>query len=257
MISIVSPAKSLNFKDKSDIPSHSEPLFLTKSQELVSNLKMMSPDALSNLMSISKNLSELNHKRFQDWELPFNLSNSKQAAFAFTGDVFKGIDMASFNSEDLDYSQNKLRILSGLYGILKPLDLIQPYRLEMGTKLNNKKGSNLYHFWGDMITDSLNQELEESDSDILLNLASNEYFKSINSKNIKGTIITPSFLDWKNGQYKMISFFAKRARGMMVNYQIKNQINKTEDLKGFDYSGYCFDSDRSSADNLVFLRRNE
>ena len=254
MISIVSPAKSLNFEDNSEITSCSQPLFLDKSEELIGVLKKMKPSKLSSLMNISQSLSELNYNRYQDWSLPFELNNSKQALFAFTGDVFKGIEVGSLDKKDINYAQGSLMILSGLYGILKPLDLMQPYRLEMGTKLKNKAGSNLYSFWGDVITTFINEELDKSDTSILLNLASNEYFKSVKAKNINGTIVTPSFLDYKNGEYKMISFFAKKARGMMVNYQIKNQISNIEDLKGFDYGGYQFNADRSTENNLVFLR---
>jgi cytoplasmic iron level regulating protein YaaA (DUF328/UPF0246 family) len=208
------------------------------------------------LMSISPKLGELNANRFQTWQLPFTPGNAKQALLAFKGDVYTGLDADTFSESDFAFSQKHLRILSGLYGVLKPLDLIQPYRLEMGTKLGNARGPNLYHFWDNKLTESLDKELE-SDDNVLINLASNEYFKSVKVKSLKARMITPVFKDMKNGQYKMISFYAKKARGLMSAYIIKNKLEEVESLKGFDSEGYCFNPDMSKGDEWVFTRNIE
>ena len=240
MISVVSPAKSLNFDDSCTVKMHSQCAFLKDSQLLVNDLKKYSSKQISDLMKISDKLALLNADRYNNWSLPFNESNAKQAAFAFQGD---------------GYAQDHFRILSGLYGLLKPLDLIQAYRLEMGTSFQNKRGKNLYEFWNSSITEYLNKELVLSKSQYLLNLASNEYYKAIQPKALNATVITPVFKDWKNGQYKIISFFAKKARGMMAAYQLKNKIYNPEDLKGFDTAGYTFNDDMSKGNQLVFTRK--
>lgn len=255
MISVVSPAKSLNFDDSSSVKMFSQCSFLKKSQLLVNDLKKYSPKQISDLMKISDKLAVLNADRYNNWSLPFNERNAKQAAFAFKGDVYIGLEIDSFSKDDLNYAQDHFRILSGLYGLLKPLDLIQAYRLEMGTSFQNKRGKNLYEFWNSSITKHLNKELELSKSQYLLNLASNEYYKVILPKTLNATVITPVFKDWKNGRYKIISFFAKKARGMMAAYQLKNKIKNPEDLKGFDTAGYTFNDDMSQGNQLVFTRR--
>ena len=205
-------------------------------------------------MKISSSLGDLNTKRYKSWNVDFNNSNSRQSILCFKGGVYIGLDVDSFSEVDLLYSQNTLRILSGLHGLLKPLDLIKPYRLEMGTSLKNKNGKNLYDFWGNKITDSLNSSLEKSNSNFLLNLASNEYFKSINDKKIKVPIINVKFLDKKKDTYKIISFFAKKARGAMAAFVIKNKIRNTSDLKDFNGLGYSFDNSRSEKESFVFTR---
>ena len=255
MISIVSPAKSLNFDNSCSIKMYSQCSFLKDSQILVNDLKKYTPKQISNLMKISDKLGTLNADRYSNWSLPFNEDNAKQAAFAFQGDVYQGLKIDSFSQDDLIYAQDHFRILSGLYGLLKPLDLIQAYRLEMGASFKNKRGENLYEFWNSIITEHLNKELELSKSLYLLNLASNEYYKVIQPKALNTTVITPVFKDWKNGQYKIISFFAKKARGMMAAYQLKNKINNPEDLKGFDTAGYTFNDDMSQGNQLVFTRK--
>lgn len=253
MISVVSPAKSLDFKQKANTETYSMPSFLARSEELVEVLRGYDAAALSKLMKISDKLGVLNEERYANWQQPFHLDNAKQAAFAFQGDVYQGLEADSFTEEDWDFAQDHFRILSGLYGILKPLDLIQPYRLEMGTSLKNDEGSNLYHFWGDSLTEELNSLMGEED--VLLNLASNEYFKAIQPKKLKAKVITPVFKDWKNGQYKIISFFAKKARGMMAAYQIKYRINDPAILKDFNEGGYKYSAEDSNEQQWVFLRK--
>ena len=255
MISIVSPAKSLNFDASCSIKMYSQCSFLSDSQLLVNDLKKYSPEQISDLMKVSDKLGLLNADRYKNWSLPFNKGNSKQAVFAFQGDVYQGLEIDSFSPDDLIYAQDYFRILSGLYGLLKPLDLIQPYRLEMGTSFKNKRGKNLYEFWNSRITELLNKELELSKSKYLLNLASNEYYKVIQPKSLNTTVITPVFKDWKNGEYKIISFFAKKARGMMAAYQLKNKINNPEELKSFNTAGYTFNDDMSKGNELVFTRK--
>jgi len=257
MISIVSPAKSLNFDDSCSVKMYSQCSFLKDSQLLVNDLKKYSPKQISDLMKVSDKIGLLNADRYKNWSLPFNEGNSKQAVFAFQGDVYQGLEIDSFSEDDLIYAQDYFRILSGLYGLLKPLDLIQPYRLEMGTSFKNKRGKNLYDFWNTRITELLNKELELSKSQYLLNLASNEYYKVIQPNGLNATVITPIFKDFKNGQYKIISFFAKRARGMMASFHLKNKINNPEDLKSFNMAGYTFNDDMSIDNQLVFTRRQD
>ena len=205
-------------------------------------------------MQISQKLADINAKRFNQWHLPFDMKNSKQAVLAFRGDVYNGLDAISLAEDRLNYAQTHLRIISGLYGLLRPLDLMQPYRLEMGLRLKTKNGKDLYEFWGHRITDALNSLLAEKDEPVLINLASNEYFKSIQEKNLDCRLITPEFKDWKNGKYKIISFFAKKARGLMVRYSIDRDIKDPDELKNFDYDGYKFNHELSKADNWVFSR---
>jgi len=256
MLTIISPAKSLNFEGLTQKISYSLPNKLKKSEEIISVLKELDQQKLMKLMSISNDLALLNYERFQNWSLPFNEDNSKQSVFCFNGDVYQGLDVKTLNNKDLNFCQNHLRILSGLYGLLKPLDLIQPYRLEMGTKISISGSKNLYDFWKKAITDSLNEEIKQNNHKYLLNLASNEYFKSIDKKSLKAEIINPVFKDFKNGEYKVISFFAKKARGMMARYHIQNKVNSLDDLKSFNENGYYYCSELSENNKLVFIRDN-
>ncbi|WP_158840926.1 peroxide stress protein YaaA [Polaribacter sp. L3A8] len=249
---IISPAKSLDFESKVATSLHTQPRFLEQSEKLNKKLKTLSKKNLSDLMKISDDLSALNYDRNQTWKTPFTTENAKQAIYAFTGAVFKGIDVNSIAEEKLPLLQNNLRILSGLYGLLKPLDLIQPYRLEMGTKLKVGKTENLYKFWDNTVAHALNEELE--DGELLVNLASTEYFKVIPKKVLKVPMITPIFKDFKNGEYKIVMTYAKIARGLMVRYIIENNVKTIEDLKGFNVDKYRFSEELSSENNLVFTR---
>ncbi len=254
MLMVISPAKTLDFETPAKTKVSTQPDFLDQSQLLIDQLRELSPSDISGLMSISDKLGNLNFDRFLNWHTPFDVDNAKQAVLAFKGDVYTGLDAESFNSKDFKFAQKHLRILSGLYGLLRPLDYIQPYRLEMGTKFANEGGDNLYQFWGEQITDAMNAQLKKSNSEVLLNLASNEYFKSIQQKNINADIITPVFKDLKNGKYKIISFYAKKARGLMSAYVIKNQLTDVEDIKQFDTDGYRYNAAMSSAREWVFTR---
>ena len=254
MLMLLSPAKTLDYETPAITNSFSIPDYLGKSFELVEVLKQKSFLDLMELMQISQKIAELNVERFNQWKLPFSTENAKQAVLAFKGDVYTGLDASALSENRLAYTQSHLRILSGLYGLLRPLDLMQPYRLEMRLKLTTKKGENLYQFWGEKITDALNVLLAKQDEPVLINLASNEYFKSVQKKNLDGRLITPEFKDWKNGKYKMISFFAKKARGLMVRYAIDHNIQKAEVLQNFDYDGYHFNLELSRADKWVFSR---
>ncbi len=249
---IISPAKSLNFETESPISEYTQPILLPQAERLNKILKKKSARVLSKLMSISDNLGRLNYERNQEWNLPFTPENAKQAIFAFTGEVFRGLDVNTIPKEKLVQLQDKLRILSGQYGLLKPMDLIQAYRLEMSTKLKIGKNNNLYQFWGSTITEELNKELDKDE--LFINLASNEYFKVIKSKELKVPVITPIFKDLKNGEYKTIMTFAKLARGQMVRYIIENDINTIDDLKGFNSGGYGFDANMSTETELMFTR---
>jgi hypothetical protein len=255
MLVVVSPAKNLDYDSLLTTQKHSQPALLDHSQILIDRCKKLSPANISSLMGISDKLAGLNAARFGEWQQPFTTDNARPALLAFNGDVYTGIDAKTLTEQDFDYAQQHLRILSGLYGLLKPLDLMQAYRLEMGSKLDNERGANLYQFWGDIITEALNTALAEQGDNILVNLASNEYFKSVKKKSFTGDIITPAFKDWKNGQYKIISFFAKKARGLMARYIIENQINQPEDLKGFDVAGYQFSGEFSQGNEWVFTRK--
>ncbi len=253
MLMIISPAKTLDYESPLATETHTQPDFLDDACELIDQLKELEPHQVSNLMSISDKLGQLNAERFQTWHTPFTPDNARQAVLAFKGDVYTGLDAESFSNEDFSFAQKHLRILSGLYGLLKPLDLMQPYRLEMGTRFENPRGKDLYAFWGSKITEALNQLLA-SDDKVLVNLASNEYFKSVQKKHLDARLVTPQFKDWKNGQYKMISFYAKKARGLMCRYAIQNRITQADDLKGFNLDGYYFSEDQSDNNNWVFLR---
>lgn len=237
-----------------DSPIVSIPDLLEKSEQIVSVLKKKSANSLSKIMSISPKLGQLNYERFQEWNLDKSTENTKQVILAFKGDVYIGMDVQQFSQDDLEYAQEHLRILSGLHGILKPMDLIQAYRLEMGTKLSIRGKKNLYEFWGDLITNSLQDSLNQQGDDILINLASDEYFKSINTKKLKARIVTPVFKDFKNGEYKFLSFYGKKARGMMARYIIKNKVNQVDDLKLFEEDGYFYNDNLSNEDDFVFTR---
>jgi len=249
---IISPAKSLNFETKTPVKEYTQPIFLAQAERLNKILKKKSARVLSKLMSISDNLGSLNYERNQEWNLPFTPENAKQAIFAFTGEVYRGLDVNTMPKEKLPQLQDKLRILSGQYGLLKPMDLMQAYRLEMSTKLKVGTKINLYQFWGNTITKALNDELEEDE--IFVNLASNEYYKVIKPKELKVPVITPVFKDFKNGEYKTIMTFAKLARGQMVRYIIENDIDTIDDLKGFNVGGYGFDANLSTESELMFTR---
>ena len=249
---VISPAKSLNFESKAPTQEFSQPIFLKEADRLNKILRKKSARSLSKLMSVSPALGQLNYERNQSWETPFDLDNAKQAVYAFTGEVYRGLDANSLPLEDLNFLQEHLRILSGQYGILKPLDLMQPYRLEMGTKLKVGVKPNLYKFWGDQITKTLNSELEEGE--LFVNLASNEYFKVLQAKDLKVPVITPVFKDYKNGEYKIIMTFAKLARGLMVRYLVDHKVTTLDGIKGFYYSGYGFDENLSTDTELVFTR---
>lgn len=249
---VISPAKSLDLESPIPTNRYSEAQFLEQSQKLVNVLKKKSPKKIGELMSISKNLSELNWQRNQDWQLPFTSTNARQAIYSFKGDVYIGLDAYTIPEEKLEQLDDKLRILSGLYGVLKPFDLMQAYRLEMGTKLKIGRKDNLYQFWDSKITAYLNEEMKEDEP--LINLASNEYFKVVKPKLLNSTIITPQFKEYKDGKLKMISFFAKKARGMMVRYIIDNDIDDVHSLKGFNYEGYEFNEALSSENEFVFVR---
>lgn len=228
---------------------------LKDSTELVDIMRKYSPNDLVDLMGISHKLGELNCQRYLDWHVPFNKSNAKQAIYAFKGDVYTGLDAESFAEEDMAFAQNHLRVLSGLYGLLKPLDLIQPYRLEMGTKLKNQRGENLYQFWGASISKAMNKQLRSLNTETVINLASNEYFKSIDKNTLAANVITPVFKDYKNGKYKIVSFFAKKARGLMSAYAIQNRVENPEQLKKFNIAGYKYDKKMSTDNEWVFLRK--
>ena len=255
MLILLSPAKSLDYKSPLPTKRHTPPRLLDDSEILVKQLRTMTPSEIGSLMSISDKLSDLNAERYTTWESDFTPENSRQALFAFTGDVYQGIQLTDWKTPDFTLAQKQIRILSGLYGILRPLDLMQPYRLEMGTKLDNTRGKNLYEFWGNKITDLLNTDLKKSGSNLIVNLASNEYFSSVKKNNLNGELITPVFKDEKNGKHKIISFYAKKARGMMADHIIRNQITTTTGLKKFKTAGYKFSKSESTETQLVFLRK--
>ena len=254
---VISPAKTLDFETAPVTEQFSQPDWLDDSQQLIDELKHLSQADIATLMKLSDKLAALNMARFGSWSTPFTRDNAKQALLAFKGDVYTGLDAEAFSEQDFTFAQQHLRILSGLYGLLKPLDLIQPYRLEMGTKFANQRGKDLYQFWGNKLTEALNQEFAEQPEPVLINLASNEYFKAVKAKELQARIITPVFKDWKNGQYKMISFYAKKARGLMSAYIIKNQLTEPEQLKEFDLDGYYFSEEQSKGDQWCFLRDHE
>jgi cytoplasmic iron level regulating protein YaaA (DUF328/UPF0246 family) len=254
MLAILSPAKSLDFETPPVTRKHTTPDFLSESQSLIEELRQFSPADISKLMRISVKLGDLNYRRYAQWATPFSPKNAKQAALAFSGDVYMGLEGWNFDARDFNFAQQHLRILSGLYGLLRPLDLIQPYRLEMGTGLPTVKGSDLYAFWGDKLTRSVNEAIADQGQPILVNLASNEYFAALQPDAIDARIITPTFRDLKNGRYKFLSFFAKRARGLMASYLIKERVKTVKALKAFDCAGYRYSEEQSRGDNWVFLR---
>ncbi|NQY30213.1 MAG: peroxide stress protein YaaA [Flavobacteriaceae bacterium] len=251
---VISPAKSLDFESKLPTEQYSEASFLKEAKAINGLLKKKSPKELSKLMKISDKLSELNWQRNQDWKLPFSSENARPAVYAFNGDVYTGLDAYNLPKDKIERLQSSLRILSGLYGVLKPLDLMQAYRLEMGTKFPVGESKNLHSYWEPLVTEMLNSELEEEE--LFVNLASNEYFSAVNVKELKSPVITPIFKDWKNDKLKVISFFAKKARGLMVRYILDTDVKSIEDLKGFNYEGYSFSEEYSNMDKneLVFIR---
>ena len=253
LVTIISPAKKLDYSPVEKNIDSTIPSLLEHSNELIKDLKSLNPQEVSSLMSLSDKLGALNYERFQEWKTPFTKSNSKQAILAFKGDVYQGLDAESLSETELIWAQKHVRILSGLYGILKPMDLMQPYRLEMGTKFTTPRGQNLYDFWNSIITEELNKNFS-SDNTNLLNLASNEYFKSINVSELKANVISPVFMDKKNGKYKIISFFAKKARGLMTRYVIKNRIEDITDIQNFEEGGYFFSEAMSEDNKPVFCR---
>ncbi len=255
MIIVLSPAKSLDYQTPAQTTSHTFPIFIDEAAELVSYLRKFSAADLGSLMEISEALANLNVERYANWSTKFTAQNAKQALLAFNGDVYEGLQAPTLSADDLAYAQDHLRILSGLYGVLRPLDWMQPYRLEMGTRLATKRGKDLYAFWGELITTALNKQLEENGGAAnVINLASVEYFKSVKPKQLKASVITPVFEDLQKGQYKVISFYAKRARGLMARYAILNRIGDPQQLQGFNEEGYAFAPEVSDASRWVFRR---
>lgn len=257
MLILISPAKTLDYETPPTTKKSTQPAMLDDSQVLIDELRELAPQDISTLMHISDKLGTLNYDRYQSWSQPFSEDNAKQAVLAFKGDVYTGLDAEALSVGELNFAQKHLRILSGLYGLLRPLDLMQPYRLEMGTKFTNSRGKNLYEFWGNRITEAVNKQLKALKSEEVVNLASNEYFKSVKPKELKAELITPIFKDKKNGEYKIISFYAKKARGLMSAYAIKNSISKASELKTFNVDGYSFNDALSEGNNWVFTREEQ
>ncbi len=255
MLIVLSPAKTLDYESPLTVEAHSQPDFIPRSAELITLLREMSPAKIGGLMKISDSLAHLNAARYASWSKKFNFDNSRQALLAFNGDVYEGLDAATLTEKQLLWAQDHLRILSGLYGVLRPLDLMQPYRLEMGTKLPNARGKDLYAFWATEVTNALNTSLEAQKSKALVNLASEEYFKSVKADALVSPVITPVFEDWKGGKYKIISFYAKRARGLMARFAIDKKITRPEQLKAFDSEGYAFEPKGSDDTHWLFRRR--
>lgn len=252
MLTLLSPAKKLNEEDQS-LDSCSVPIFVDDSEKLIKSLRKYSPKKLGGLMKLSDALSELNVNRYEEWDADHS-QKVNPAVLTFNGEVYAGLDAISFSKKEKETAQKNLRILSGLYGILKPFDLIHPYRLEMGTKLKVGRKNNLYEFWGDKIVDEINLNLSTQKENVIVNLASNEYFKSVNKKKLDARIVTPVFKDFNNGQYKTVMVYAKKARGMMAGYIIKNNIEQVEELVAFDTAGYCYNKEASSENEIVFYR---
>ena len=253
MLTVISPAKKLDYATPTKVGNHTQPALLEHSKELLKGLKTLTPQEVCALMGLSDKLGALNYERFQEWRTPFDIKNARPAVLAFKCDVYQGLAADTMSPDDLNWAQDNLRILSGLYGILRPLDLMQPYRLEMGTKFINERGPDLYAFWDGIINKELNRLLAHSE-DVLLNLASNEYFKATKEKTISKRIVTPVFMDMKDGKYKIISFFAKKARGLMAAFIIKNRISDVELIKTFDSDDYSFNSTLTEGDRWVFTR---
>jgi len=254
MLTVISPAKTLDFETPAGTRRKTQPLFLDRAEELVGEVRKLDPVAIARLMSVSEKIAVLNHGRYLGWQRPFTLKNAKQALLAFKGDVYVGLDAQSLGAAQLDFAQRHLCILSGLYGLLRPLDLIQPYRLEMGLPLANKSGGNLYAFWGDAITGALDRAVRKSGTKILVNLASNEYFRAVQPSALGADIVTPVFKDLRGSRYRVISFFAKRARGQMARFIIEHELNAPEELKAFRVDGYRYNRAESSARQFVFTR---
>ncbi len=256
MLMVISPAKTLDYQTPPATQRYTQPEHLEHAQDLIAQLRDFSPAQIAELMHLSDKLAGLNAARFGSWTPTFTPNNAKQALLAFKGDVYTGLQAEDFSEADFDFAQEHLRMLSGLYGVLRPLDLMQPYRLEMGTKLVNPRGKDLYAFWGERISGWLNQALAAQGDEVLLNLASNEYFSAVKRKALNARVIDTEFRDWKNGQYKIISFYAKKARGLMARYVIKQRLRDPEGLKAFNDQGYAYSAEHSSANKLVFLRDN-
>lgn len=256
MLTVISPAKTLDFETAAPVPKATRPEFLAQAAELVADARALAPEDIRALMGVSENIALLNHQRFIDWRLPFTKRNAKPALLAFRGDVYVGLRADTLSAAQLRFAQQHLRILSGLYGLLRPLDLMQPYRLEMGLPFANRGGRNLYEFWGTAITDALNTAVRKSGTEVLVNLASQEYFRAVQSRALHAEVITPVFKDLKGGRYKVISFFAKKARGQMARFIIENEVREPEALKTFSTGGYRYDAAASSARELVFTRDN-
>jgi uncharacterized protein len=254
MLFLISPAKALDYETPPHIDTHTQPQFVPQASELIEVLREKSPQQIAELMSLSDTLSGLNVARYQVWKPRFNMGNSKQAVLAFNGDVYEGLDAKTLDAPALDWLQQHLGILSGLYGVLRPLDLMQPYRLEMGTRLTTPKGKNLYQFWGTQIADYLNERARADATPVIVNLASEEYFKSVDRKALRPRVVTCAFEERKGEAYKVISFMAKRARGLMVRYAVQHRVSTPEQLKGFDLEGYQFVPAVSETDRLVFRR---
>ncbi|MBV1843480.1 MULTISPECIES: peroxide stress protein YaaA [Photobacterium] len=257
MLIVVSPAKTLDYESPLATQTYTQPELTEHSAELIEVCRELTPAQIASLMKVSDKIAGLNAARFAEWQPEFTTDNARQAILAFKGDVYTGLEAETLDEDGFAYAQQHLRMLSGLYGLLRPLDLMQPYRLEMGTKLENPRGANLYQFWGDIITDKLNAALAAQGDDVLVNLASNEYFKAVKPKKIAGKIITPVFKDCKNGTYKVISFYAKKARGMMARYILDHKVDSVEGLKAFDTAGYYFVPAESTATELVFKREEQ
>ncbi|MCL2345745.1 MAG: peroxide stress protein YaaA [Desulfobulbus sp.] len=255
MLILLSPAKSLDFETPPHVAAYTQPAFLEQSASLIEPLRCLSPADIARLMDLSDALALLNFHRYADWHLPFTPDNAKQAVLAFDGDVYDGLAARTLSADDLAFAQRQVRILSGLYGILRPLDLMQPYRLEMGTRLANAAGKDLYAFWGERLLTAINDELAGMARPVVVNLASEEYFKAAIGRKIAGTVVQPVFEDWKSGRYKIVSFYAKRARGLMTRFAVQNRLVEPEGLKKFAEEGYAFAAEASDATTWVFRRR--
>lgn len=257
MLILISPAKTLDYQSPLATERFTQPALLEHSQQLIKTARTLSAPQIKKLMGISDKLADLNATRFHDWQPDFTPENARQALLAFKGDVYTGLQAETFSDTDFDFAQKHLRMLSGLYGVLRPLDLMQPYRLEMGIRFENERGKDLYQFWGDIITDTLNEALAQQGDEIVVNLASDEYFRAVKPKKLNARIIKPVFLDEKNGTFKVISFYAKKARGLMSRYIIEQRLTKPEQLTGFNREGYFFDEAASTPDELVFKRHEQ
>jgi len=255
MLFLLSPAKKLDYDSPLHVQAHTQPLFVDQAAALIKVLKTKSAEEIGELMSLSPALSELNAQRYAHWKRSFTQENSRPAVLAFNGDVYEGLEASTLSARQLDWAQEHVAILSGLYGVLRPLDLMQPYRLEMGTRLVTPKGRNLYEYWGSTIAEYLNERLQGDKTPVIVNLASEEYFKSVDLKTLKARVVQCVFQDWKSGAWKVISFHAKRARGLMARYAILHKVSRPEGLQGFNLEGYAYDAGASSPDKLVFRRK--